>query len=242
MSEKPSSVKELISQMSVAIEGKTIINNEGKLPSEKELMKRYDVSRYAVRQALSQLGERGIIYQTHGIGSFVRQEEQLPTGKVRNNIGVTSDVSSSLNLITVKASQSQVKLSEADFLPVHLKLPDDTELIEIIRYRSLEGRPYQVEKSYYLKDLIETIPDQQLYDSLFSYYEAKSELKVGFIDKVIRCELLEESAANFFGLVSGGPTLVERDDTYLSTGKLLAFSKICYDYRLGELYLSKKIY
>ncbi len=41
------------------------------LPSENDLMKIFDVSRYVVRQTLNTLGRQGLIYTEHGRGSFV---------------------------------------------------------------------------------------------------------------------------------------------------------------------------
>lgn len=243
MPEKPLTIKELVEQITKGIQSKSLIDSNGKLPSEKELMHSFSVSRYAVRQALSQLGERGTIYQTHGVGSFVRQDDSLQASKLRNNIGLRDELLDvQLDLETVTASQKGLTAAEAEFLPTNYQLAPETPLIEVIRYRSLDGKPYQVEKSYYLKSLIQRIPEQELFHSIFAYVEMSVGTKIGFIDKVIRCDLLEEKQATFFGLDSGDPALVERDDTYLSSGKLLAFSKICYDYRQAELYLSKKIY
>ena len=41
------------------------------LPSENELIDRFDVSRSVVRQTLNKLGRQGLIYTEHGRGSFV---------------------------------------------------------------------------------------------------------------------------------------------------------------------------
>jgi len=49
------------------------------LPSENKLIKIFDVSRYVVRQTLTNLGRQGLIYTEHGRGSFVcRQRIEKP--------------------------------------------------------------------------------------------------------------------------------------------------------------------
>lgn len=52
---------------------KDILNNiyENKIPSERELMKRYDVSRNTVRLAISGLVNKGILEKSHGKGTFI---------------------------------------------------------------------------------------------------------------------------------------------------------------------------
>ena len=53
---------------------KDLADRNGKLPSEKELMEHYQVSRYSLRQALSRLSKRGYIYQIQGRGSYVHDQ------------------------------------------------------------------------------------------------------------------------------------------------------------------------
>jgi GntR family transcriptional regulator len=55
---------------------------DAKLPSEKQLGARFDVSRVTVRRALQTLEHEGYIYRRQGLGSFV-QERRAPQGLVR---------------------------------------------------------------------------------------------------------------------------------------------------------------
>lgn len=47
-------------------------NDGEKLPSENQLCKQYNVSRITVRQALSKLERKNLVYSVHGKGTFVR--------------------------------------------------------------------------------------------------------------------------------------------------------------------------
>lgn len=242
-SEKPQDINSLVTALLNGIQNKTLANDQGKLPSEYQLMAQYQVSRYALRQALSQLSDLGYIYQVQGVGSFVRPRRVNNTLTVQHNLGLTEEMARPGRTIrTVTASRRKIQAADADFLPENSEVSLQTALIEITRLRTLDDEPYLTEQSYYLEAIANDIPEASLYDSVFDYIETTQKLKIGFIDKVISSEPLNRQGADFFHLPIGAPTLVVRDDTFLSCGKLLAFSKICYDYRKAELFMFKKNY
>ena len=51
-----------------------VYSKTGKLPTEYELVTRFDVSRQTVRQAISSLKAEGVVYQIQGSGTFVAKE------------------------------------------------------------------------------------------------------------------------------------------------------------------------
>ncbi|ALS02706.1 hypothetical protein ATZ33_15375 [Enterococcus silesiacus] len=242
-SKNPLDIKTLVKEMIEEIQDGKLADENGKLPSEQKLRTYYNVSRYALRQALAQLGDMGVIYQAQGVGSFIRPERHEKVLNLQNNIGITEEMARPGRTIkTIEASHRIVSVAEADFLPKNNELAQSVQLIEINRLRTLDDEPYLSEKSYFLQSIIKEIPEESLYDSVFNYFEQDKNIKIGFIDKVISSEPLYEPGASFFKLAVGAPTLVVRDDTFLSSGRLLAFSKICYDYRKAELFMFKKTY
>ena len=62
---------QLASVIEEAIYNKEYKDGE-KLPSENQLCKQYSVSRITVRQALSRLEQKNLVYSVHGKGTFVR--------------------------------------------------------------------------------------------------------------------------------------------------------------------------
>lgn len=236
-------VTTLVKKMVTEIQNGSLADEKGKLPSEYQLMDRYNVSRYALRQSLAQLNEMGYLYQARGVGSFVRPRRHERIITLQNTIDFTEDIArQGRTLKTVHADQKIILVNEADFLPENYQLSSDLTLIEIKRLRTLDDEPYLIEQSYYLQSLAGEIPEESMYHSVFHYFEFEKAMKIGFIDKIISSQPLTKSGADFFNLSIGAPTLVVRDDTFLNSGELFAFSKICYDYRKAELFMFKKTY
>ncbi|WP_310795744.1 UTRA domain-containing protein [Lactiplantibacillus plantarum] len=102
--------------------------------------------------------------------------------------------------------------------------------------------------SFLLRDDLFIIPslksclrNQLTSSSLFNYFEQQRDVNVGFIDQLLMSEPLPAIAREFMELPAGAPSLVVKDETYLTTGKMLAFSKQYYDYRRARLFMVKKI-
>lgn len=71
-----------------------------KLPTESELVARFDVSRTVVREAISRMQASGMVETRHGIGTFVRaQRSEEPTFRIAaEDFATVSDVISLLEL------------------------------------------------------------------------------------------------------------------------------------------------
>lgn len=224
------------------IQAGKLADEQRKLPPEPVLMAQYQVTRYTLRQALKQLSNMGYTYQMHGIGTFVRQQQTSNSIALQHDGGLSEAAArAGLKLATRKATMTITMVANADFLPETGHFDDNEELIDIQRFRELDGQPYLMEHSYYLRAMIDAIPEAALYGSLFNYFEQQRDINIGFIDQLLMSEPLPKVAGDFMNLSTGAPSLVVKDETYLTTGKMLAFSKQYYDYRRARLFMVKKI-
>lgn len=70
-----------------------------KLPTESEIMARYDVSRTVVRESISKLQASGLVETRHGIGTFVLERTESGTFKIAaTDFATVADVISVLEL------------------------------------------------------------------------------------------------------------------------------------------------
>lgn len=232
----------LVQELMQDIKSQEITDEQNKLPTEPELMARYGVTRYTLRQALAQLSSLGYIYQAHGIGTFGRPLQDSNMVSIQHAVGLTAELDrQGKKLTTVKYSTNKTTAKDAKFKPLGTKLDPETPLTEISRYRALDGKPYVFEHSYYLTDVVGDVPISAIMGSLFAFVANNEQLKLGFQDKVFEATALSAENAWFFNQDPGAPMLTMNDDSYLSSGQLFAFSKLSYDHRYGRFFLFSRL-
>ncbi|MBC7377309.1 MAG: FCD domain-containing protein [Burkholderiaceae bacterium] len=91
-------VGEIVASLAASI-GQGQIQRGEKLPTEAEIMSRFDVSRTVVREALSKLQASGLVETRHGIGTFVIQQREAGNFKIADaDFSTVADVISVLEL------------------------------------------------------------------------------------------------------------------------------------------------
>ncbi len=71
VSKSLSLARQVVQEILSGIQSGNLAGDNGILPSETELSQRYGVSRATIREALSQLEQRGVVIRRHGVGTFV---------------------------------------------------------------------------------------------------------------------------------------------------------------------------
>ncbi len=69
--------QQVVQEILSGIEAGNLARDGGALPSEAELSKRFNVSRATIREALSKLEQRAVIYRRHGVGTFVSPKQPV---------------------------------------------------------------------------------------------------------------------------------------------------------------------
>lgn len=71
VSKSLSLARQVVREILSGVQSGSLAGDNGILPSETELSQRYGVSRATIREALSQLEQRGVVIRRHGKGTFV---------------------------------------------------------------------------------------------------------------------------------------------------------------------------
>lgn len=152
------------------------------LPSENELVAKYQVSRDTIRKSLQLLAQNGYIQKTKGKGSIV-----LDYNKIAFPV---SGVTSFKELAKHMKGNVKTVVSECFRMPITDKLKKDMYMEEgdvwkIKRIRNIDGENVILDIDYVNATIVPTITKKIAEDSLYSYIEGELGLCVGFARKEI---------------------------------------------------------
>ena len=136
------------------IENKLIKPNE-KLPSENDLMQKYEVSRDTIRKALNLLEQNGYIVKIKARGSFV-----LDINKFDFPVsGLTSfkELSTKFNLKSKTIVQEFDLINPDDYLMKQLNISKENRVWKVIRIREIDGQKIILDKDFINKDYVKSL-------------------------------------------------------------------------------------
>lgn len=131
------------------------------IPSERELMVSFDVSRSTVRKAIETLIGDGLLQRVHGKGTFVarpRLESQLHL----------ASFSQEMRRRGLKPSTRLLGIELASPPPDVVKWLGGPEAWRVDRLRLADGQPIALEESWYSATLLPDLESHDLSDSLYA--------------------------------------------------------------------------
>ncbi|MBK0009747.1 GntR family transcriptional regulator [Bacillus sp. S35] len=203
-----------------------------KLPTEEEMIKEFEVSRNTIRKAVTQLVNRGYIYQVQGSGMFLREEsvtDYINLGSLR---GLTKDLKSK----NVETKILSLNVVEADELTAKgLRCEPGTQLYYVKRLRIVDDEPFSIEISYFKKDVVPYLNEEIASSSIYSYLIDDLKLNIGFADKVINCEKIGQESAELLHIDSFDPALIIENTVCLTNGTIFEWSKSIFHFQKAKI-------
>ena len=187
------------------------------LPTERELMLRYGVSRMTVREALSRLADDGHIYRVQGSGSYVADP-----GTIRKSLALTSfseDITA--RRMIPGAKMLTLDTGEADAAVARdLALSPGDPVVRIVRLRTADGEPMCLEHVWLPERLVPGLAKagigESLYDTLASHG-----LDPQHADQTITATVVTPEEARLLGVPAHSPALHVSRITYDSVGRAI---------------------
>src|SRR5699024_120525 len=167
-------------------------NYKKKIPSERELMQHYSVSRTTVRMAVSTLVNEGILKSSHGKGTFIESPS------VQDWLGSFRGLTETIKETGMKPSSKLLYNGEVN-LPERIKRKLNTEAIYLIeRLRFADETPIAIEKKYYPINIGKKLEEYDL-DTAVLYDILEGDLGINFWkakQKIISDLPLKQDAKN----------------------------------------------
>lgn len=177
-----------------------------RIPSERELMAGYGVSRATVREAIGQLVAEGRLHRIHGKGTFVgreRVESQLHLASFTDDMRRRG-----LEPATLVRSVSDEAAAPA--LQAVLGLGPDARVWRVERLRLAGGVPMAHEIGYHPVHLMPGLAAQDLSGSLYDLFATHYGLVIDHGEQSVWAEVADRVQGTLLGVPTGAPLMVFR--------------------------------
>lgn len=166
---------------------------DDKIPSERELIDRFSVSRTTIREAINNLVHEGMLKKVHGKGTFVQK-----TKPVHDWIQTIKSLTDTINRMGMKPG-SQLIESKLVQEPDHIADYLNTEEFHLIqRLRTADDEPIAIEYHYHHPDLGKQLAEFDLNDiTIYDILENNLGINMSEAEQSITCKQIRMNDADY---------------------------------------------
>ncbi|CAG0940498.1 HTH-type transcriptional repressor GamR [Anaerolineae bacterium] len=214
--------RQVVQEILAGIESGKLVRGNGMLPSETELSQTFDVSRATIREALSQLEQRGTVSRRHGVGTFVAQATRIDAG-----LEELESLETLARRIGLKTAMGEPVIEERAATPDEiqcLQAPPATLVLSVARVILTGNRPIA-----YLVDVVPTTflqrnnLDKTFRGSVLDLLIRRGDLSHSRTD--ISVESADQTIARKLHLKRGAPLHKLVAQLYTRDGRVIDFSQ-----------------
>ena len=194
-----------------------------RLPSEAELMGRYQASRGTVRKAIELLQERGFVQKFHGKGAFV-----LSPTPIELQLGGIVSFQEIHPCLGTDVSTEVVEFTELPLqggLLEHLQAPAGSRIIRIKRLRRIDGKRVILDINHFLAELIPGLNRQIAQQSIYAYIEQVLKLKISYAQRSIEALPRGQDDQQWLDLDGQSHVIVVSNWTFLQDGRQFEYTE-----------------
>jgi DNA-binding GntR family transcriptional regulator len=192
-----------------------------RIPSERELVNKFDGSRMTIRKSIDELVKERALYRINGSGTFVAKGGHR---KYLNNlVGFTEEVLEQGGVPNHKV----IKLKEikADaVLATKLEIDIGEPVTYVVRVHERDGDPVLLDYAYFNTKLTKKITKKLCERSLFKYFEEKLGLRITTSIQEFFAEIVSEEVRKQLNIKPGTPLIKIENITFLDDGSVLEYT------------------
>lgn len=190
----------------------------GKIPSERELINRFEVSRSTVRKAVSELVREGFLEKKHGKGTFISHR---PVEEWLGNISTYNEVIENMGM----KPDTRLLYQGIEPSPPQIENALGTDRVYVIeRLRFANNLPIAVEKQYYPLQIGIELAKYDLENAvLYDLLELSLGINLWEAEQIISSAFPTEEEAKNLGISNINGVLVAERITYDPEGNAVEY-------------------
>jgi GntR family trehalose operon transcriptional repressor len=192
------------------------------LPTEMELVEKFNCSRNTVRRAINELSKDGYVKSVKGKGVIIlesRESMELPIG---NLLGL-QELHLKKKFTTSVVNFSKIPIDETLSKKTALKL--NTEVYHLHRIRFFDNEPIILDINYFTADVAKDLTIEIAQNSVYEYIEKELHTKILASKKIIVVEHASELDKRYLDLGTYDCVAVVRTYAYTDSGKLFEYTE-----------------
>lgn len=195
------------------------------LPSQKELLKEFNVSKTTLQRALSELSMEGLIYSKRGYGTKIVNSDYWNNSNEKNNQyeNLASQFKKGSQNLSNTMISFGVELSNAE-ISENLQIPKHSPVFFIYRLRQINKKPYCLEKAYIPVELAPHLTEEICQVSIFDYLKNNLNYDFAGAFRIFSADIVNEDDQKFLNSKQNEATFVIKETTYLTKGKPIEYS------------------
>lgn len=196
-----------------------------KLPSEREIMREYSVSRNTVRQALNELEILGIIFRQHGKGTFVANAIDNPA-TLGNEHSFTKQMIALGRKPETKIMEYSIRQANKYFAD-KLNINEGDRIIKLKRLRSADQVPVMIDRTYLPFSKFEGLSAVELevkHRSLYAVFAEDFGENFHIADESLSAGRISDKDGEVLQVPQGSPGLMLKRTTYNQQNEVIEFT------------------
>jgi DNA-binding GntR family transcriptional regulator len=192
-----------------------------RIPSERDLVNRFDGSRMTIRKSIDELVKERALYRINGSGTFVAKGGHR---KYLNNlVGFSKEVLEQGGVPTHKVIK--LKNLKADTkLAAKLEIAVGDPVAFVMRVHERDGDPVLLDYAYFNIKVTNKLTKKLCERSLYKYFEEKLGLKITTSIQEFFAEVVNEEIRKLLSIEPGTPIIKIENITFLDNGSVLEYT------------------
>ena len=202
------------------IEDKKLLPGD-ELPSEKDLMEKYDCSRDTVRKATGLLEQHSYIKKSRGRPSVVIENDQydFPAANIRSFKEVSKD-----SELSVSTKLVSLTLDDKDDYPF-LKDMKSEKVYRIARVRKIDNKAIIYDVDYLDADLVPNMTEKIAEDSIYEYIEGALGIQIAYSEKNITVRHAPNKILDSMDLFKDDLVVLVKSKTYTNNNEFFQYTR-----------------